>query len=267
MPPEKLAEFVAEFRAILDGHGLIYGMFGHADVGCLHVRPALDMKDPADAALIRPVSDAVAALTKKYGGLLWGEHGRGFRGEYSPFFFGQELYEELCRIKTVFDPHNILNPGKLAAPDGYSHIDRIDEVPLRGAFDRAIAPEHARRYDRALACNGNGACFNGDADDPMCPSYKATRDRRQSPKGRAAISANLRQDGGSCSGGLIFAPSWWVADVTNDFSDAGEDFPGRITISMALRIAARRRLCSLQRDSDCAVRGLVFTGGESRERR
>ncbi|SJM30283.1 FAD-binding and (Fe-S)-binding domain-containing protein [Mesorhizobium delmotii] len=187
VPPEKLADFVAEFRAILDGHGLIYGMFGHADVGCLHVRPALDMKDPADAALIRPVSDAVAALTKKYGGLLWGEHGRGFRGEYSPFFFGPELYEELCRIKAVFDPQNILNPGKLAAPNGHGHVDRIDEVPLRGAFDRAIAPGHARRFERALACNGNGACFNWDADDPMCPSYKATRDRKQSPKGRAAL--------------------------------------------------------------------------------
>ncbi|OWK19964.1 hypothetical protein AJ88_34950 [Mesorhizobium amorphae CCBAU 01583] len=187
MPPEKLADFVAEFRALLDSHGLIYGMFGHADVGCLHVRPALDMKDPADAALIRPISDAVAALTKKYGGLLWGEHGRGFRGEYSPFFFGPELYGELCRIKAVFDPQNILNPGKLAAPNGHGHVDRIDDVPLRGAFDRAIAPEHARRYERALACNGNGACFNWDADDPMCPSYKATRDRRQSPKGRAAL--------------------------------------------------------------------------------
>ncbi|MER9076734.1 FAD-binding oxidoreductase [Mesorhizobium sp. M0904] len=187
VPPEKLADFVAEFRAILDSHGLIYGMFGHADVGCLHVRPALDMKDPADAALIRPVSDAVAALTKKYGGLLWGEHGRGFRGEYSPFFFGPELYEELCRIKGVFDPQNILNPGKLAAPNGHAHVDRIDDVPLRGAFDRAIAPEHSHRYERALACNGNGACFNWDADDPMCPSYKATRDRRQSPKGRAAL--------------------------------------------------------------------------------
>ncbi|MGX9120866.1 FAD-binding and (Fe-S)-binding domain-containing protein [Mesorhizobium sp. BHbsci] len=187
VPPKKLAGFVAEFRAILDSHGLAYGMFGHADVGCLHVRPALDMKDPADLVLIRRISDAVAALTKKYGGLLWGEHGRGFRGEYSPFFFGPELYQEICRIKAVFDPLNILNPGKLAAPDGYNHIDRIDEVPLRGAFDRAIAPEHARRYDRALACNGNGACFNWAANDPMCPSYKVTRDRRQSPKGRAAL--------------------------------------------------------------------------------
>lgn len=197
VPPEKLADYVAELRALLDGHGLSYGMFGHADVGCLHVRPALDMKNPADAALIRPISDAVAALTKKYGGLLWGEHGRGFRGEYSPFFFGPELYAELCRIKAVFDPQNIFNPGKLATPGtGAGHrIDRIDMVPLRGEADRGIDPGHMRDYERAVACNGNGACFTWDAADPMCPSYKASRDRNQSPKGRAALLREwARQD-------------------------------------------------------------------------
>lgn len=187
VPPEKLADYVAEFRALLDSHGLAYGMFGHADVGCLHVRPALDMKNPADAALIRPISDGVAALTKKYGGLLWGEHGRGFRGEYSPFFFGPELYAELCNIKAVFDPLNILNPGKLATPAPHHKIDRIDIVPLRGQHDRQIDAAHLQAVERAVACNGNGACFTWDASDPMCPSYKATRDRTQSPKGRAAL--------------------------------------------------------------------------------
>lgn len=187
VPPERLVDFIAGFRAILDGHGLDYGMFGHADVGCLHVRPALDMRDPADAALIRPISDAVAALAKHHGGLLWGEHGRGFRGEYSPFFFGPVLYDELCRIKRAADPLNLLNPGKLASPDGGRSVDRIDGVPFRGDFDREIGPALARPFEKAIACNGNGACFNGDVDDAMCPSYKATRDRRQSPKGRAAL--------------------------------------------------------------------------------
>ena len=130
VPPEKLADFVAEFRALLDGHGLNYGMFGHADVGCLHVRPFLDLRDPAQATLIRPNSDEVARLTKSYGGLLWGEHGRGYRGEFSPLFFGS-LYPELQALKAAFDPHNRLNPGKLAAPAGQP-IDRIDGVALRG---------------------------------------------------------------------------------------------------------------------------------------
>ena len=187
VPPSQLADYVSDFRALLDSHGLKYGMFGHADVGCLHVRPFLDLKDPRQAALIRPVSDGVAELTKAYGGLLWGEHGRGFRGEYSPFYFGPTLYRELERIKAAFDPGNILNPGKLAAPDGDGGIDRIDAVPLRADYDRTIDPELLREFNRAVACNGNGACFSWDALDPMCPSYKATRDRAQSPKGRAAL--------------------------------------------------------------------------------
>jgi FAD/FMN-containing dehydrogenase/Fe-S oxidoreductase len=187
VPPERLADYVAEFRDLLDRHGLSYGMFGHADVGCLHVRPFLDMKDPAQAALIRPISDSVAALTKRYGGLLWGEHGRGFRGEYSPTFFGPELYPELERIKRAFDPNNLFNPGKLAAPLDGSGLDRIDAVPLRGEHDRRIAAAYLAEFERAVACNGNGACFSWDALDVMCPSYKATRDRSQSPKGRAAL--------------------------------------------------------------------------------
>ncbi|WP_294320890.1 FAD-binding and (Fe-S)-binding domain-containing protein [uncultured Sphingomonas sp.] len=185
VPPGKLANFVAEFRALLDGHGLNYGMFGHADVGCLHVRPFLDLRDPEQAALIRPISDEVARLTKAYGGLLWGEHGRGYRGEFSPLFFGS-LYPELQALKAAFDPHNRLNPGKLAAPAGQA-IDRIDGVPLRGEADRRIDATRSQDFDRAVACNGNGACFAWDSLDVMCPSYKATRDRAQSPKGRAAL--------------------------------------------------------------------------------
>lgn len=190
VPPESLPAYVAEFAALLDSYGLTYGMFGHADVGCLHVRPMLDMKQSSDAALIRPISDAVVALTKKYGGLLWGEHGRGFRGEYSPVFFGPQLFAELGRIKAVFDPNNVLNPGKLASPDG-SALRRIDAVPLRGEMERIVAPGQATRFDRSLACNGNGACFTWDPDVSMCPSYKGTRDRTQSPKGRAVLLREL----------------------------------------------------------------------------
>ena len=185
--PELLADFVAEFRAILDRHSLAYGMYGHADVGCLHVRPALDMADPADAGVIRPVSDQVAALAKRYGGLLWGEHGRGYRGEFSPLFFGPELYAELGNIKRAFDPDNLFNPGKLASPGPAHGIDRIDAVPLRGEADRRIDIDRRRTFDRAVACNGNGACHSWDVFNPMCPSYKATRDRVQSPKGRATL--------------------------------------------------------------------------------
>ncbi|WP_374012724.1 FAD-binding and (Fe-S)-binding domain-containing protein [Pseudoxanthomonas koreensis] len=188
VPPEALPEFIAEFRALLDSHRLEYGMFGHVDAGVLHVRPALDMKQPAQAALVRPISDAVAALARKHGGLLWGEHGKGVRSEYAPAFFG-ELYPALQAVKQAFDPYNQLNPGKIATPADApgAALLRIDEVAMRGQYDRQIDPRAWAEYGAAVHCNGNGACYNYDYDDPMCPSWKATRDRRHSPKGRAAL--------------------------------------------------------------------------------
>lgn len=187
VPPENLADFIAEFRALLDGHGLTYGMFGHVDAGVLHVRPALDMKDPKQAAAIRPISDAVAALTQRYGGLLWGEHGKGVRSEYAPAFFG-ELYASLQALKGAFDPYNQLNPGKIATPLGSDEaLLKIDEVTLRGDLDRQIDERVWQSYGTAVHCNGNGACYNFDPDDAMCPSWKATRQRVHSPKGRASL--------------------------------------------------------------------------------
>ncbi|QRR04924.1 FAD-binding oxidoreductase [Burkholderia sp. MS455] len=187
VPPENLAAYIAEFRALLDGHGLQYGMFGHVDAGVLHVRPALDMKDPRQAALVRPVSDAVAELTQRHGGLLWGEHGKGVRSEYAPAFFG-ELYPSLQQLKAAFDPHNQFNPGKIATPPDHAmRLLKIDEVPTRGDHDRQIDERVWQSYGTAVHCNGNGACYNFDPDDAMCPSWKATRERVHSPKGRASL--------------------------------------------------------------------------------
>jgi Fe-S oxidoreductase len=162
-------------------------MFGHVDVGCLHVRPALNLRDPEDEKLLRVISDEVVALCKRYGGVLWAEHGKGFRSEYSPTFFGPELYEELRAIKAAFDPHNQLNPGKLATPKG-SHEKLITiDAQKRGAFDRQISDAGREHYAASVHCNGNGQCFDYDPDHVMCPSSKVTRDRIHSPKGRAGI--------------------------------------------------------------------------------
>ncbi len=195
VPPERLADYVREFRDLLEAEGLTYGMFGHVDVGCLHVRPALDLRDPADEARLRRISDKVAALCQRYGGVIWGEHGKGFRSEYSPAIFG-DLFDVLCDIKAVFDPGNRLNPGKIATPPGRrSELATIDQ-PLRGHFDREVAPSDQAAFDKALDCNGNGQCFQWDPDQIMCPSSKATRDRVHSPKGRAGVMREwLRQLG------------------------------------------------------------------------
>jgi FAD/FMN-containing dehydrogenase/Fe-S oxidoreductase len=185
VPPEQLADYIREFRAALDRRGLVYGMFGHVDAGCLHVRPALDMKDPKQEALVREISDEVFALTRKYKGVLWGEHGKGLRSEYVPEFFGP-LYPRMQEIKAAFDPHNQLNPGKIAAPPGQA-LTKLDEVATRGQADRRIPIAVRQANQDSLHCNGNAACFNWDPDDAMCPSWKATRDRKHSPKGRASL--------------------------------------------------------------------------------
>ncbi len=193
VPPERLAEYVHEFRAILDGEGLAYGMFGHVDVGCLHVRPLLDLRDPEDEKRIRRISDRISALTRRYGGVIWGEHGKGFRSEYSPEIFG-DLFDTLCTIKGIFDPDNRLNPGKIATPPGRrGELATIDQ-PLRGHYDRQIAAPDAENFTRAIDCNGNGQCFHWDPDHIMCPSSKVTRDRIHTPKGRAGVMREwLRQ--------------------------------------------------------------------------
>lgn len=187
VPPEHLADYIVEFRALLDGHGLSYGMFGHVDAGVLHVRPALDMCDPQQEILMKAISDDVVALTAKYGGLLWGEHGKGFRAEYSPAFFGEQLFGELRKIKAAFDPDNRLNPGKICPPEGVdAPMLQVDAVK-RGTYDRQIPIAVRSSWRGAMECNGNGLCFNFDVKSPMCPSMKITSNRIHSPKGRATL--------------------------------------------------------------------------------
>ncbi|PRD39487.1 UNVERIFIED_CONTAM: ydiJ [Trichonephila clavipes] len=187
VPPENLADFILEFRALLDAHGLHYGMFGHVDAGVLHVRPALDLYDPEQERLLRTISDQVVALTAKYGGLMWGEHGKGYRSEYGPAFFGEELFTELRKIKAAFDPRNRVNPGKICTP--YQSVDALVSVDgqKRAWFDRQIPVAVRESFDSSLNCNGNGLCFNYEESSPMCPSSKVTKDRRHSPKGRAGL--------------------------------------------------------------------------------
>lgn len=187
VPPENLADFIEEFRQLLDEKSLNYGMFGHVDAGVLHVRPALDLCDPEQEILMQQISDQVVALVAKYGGLMWGEHGKGFRSEYGPAFFGEELFTELRRVKSAFDPYNKMNPGKICTPlESDSELVKVSDTK-RGYYDRQIDVEVRDSFSQAMECNGNGLCFNYDVHSPMCPSMKVTADRRHSPKGRAGL--------------------------------------------------------------------------------
>ena len=225
VPPHRLEAFVAAFRALLDGHGLQYGMFGHADVGCVHVRPALDLYDAEHEALVRTISNGVAELVAEFGGVLWGEHGRGFRGEFLDL--DEDTTQRMRRIKSAFDPNNILNPGKLYAPlDVSTPITRIDDVPLRIHRDRTVASQRRSEFESAFSCNGNGICHHWSDAELMCPSYKVTSDPRLSPKGRADL---LRG---------------WLADPDD------EDLAGDLAMSMSscLSCGACTGRCPVQVD-------------------
>ncbi len=187
VPPEHLADFVADLQTELERQDFRYAMYGHVDVGCIHVRPALDMQNPEDRAHIRPITETVIKLLDKYNGILWGEHGKGYRGEFVPHLFGPILYPVLCQIKQLCDPHNRFNLGKLTAPNPETQLQRIELVPMRGELDQIVPAGEQKLFSGAMLCNGNAACFNREPSNVMCPSYKITQDRIHSPKGRAML--------------------------------------------------------------------------------
>ncbi len=188
VPVDRMPAFIVAFRRILDAHGLTYGMFGHADVGCVHVRPALDLTDPAHEDLVRGITDEVTALVAEHGGLLWGEHGRGFRGEVADVLLRPDTIEVMRAVKTAFDPGDLLNPGKLYRPTGSPvPLTPLDGPPLRGGANRRIPLAVRTDYADAFACNGNGLCLQWDDRQAMCPSFLATGDPALSPRGRADL--------------------------------------------------------------------------------
>lgn len=180
VPPENLAPFIDGFLALLSRHGLGFGIYGHVDVGCLHIRPALNIDDAVDRAKLVAVSDEVFDLTRKFGGIFWGEHGKGVRGAYLREWIGEEAYRALQGVKRAFDPAGRFNPGKLVTERG--DVMGIATTPFR-PFN---APE-GDPMTSAFRCNGNAQCLSYAAAVPMCPSFKASADLRHSPKGRADV--------------------------------------------------------------------------------
>ena len=250
VPPENLADFIMEFRALLDAHKLDYGMFGHVDAGVLHVRPALDMNDPQQEVLLKQISDQVVALVAKYGGLMWGEHGKGYRSEYAPAFFGDDLYAELRKIKAVFDPLNKMNPGKICTPiHSDAQLVQVTDTK-RGTFDRTIPVVFKDEFAPAMSCNGNGLCFNYDTTSPMCPSSKITGDRRHSPKGRAGMIREwlrlLAQQGVKVDAltAQQFTSSWWSRMINTNSAKSNADFSHEVFAVMDECLACKS--CSAQ---------------------
>ncbi len=233
VPPEKLANYIIEFKAILNKYSLVYGMYGHLDAGCVHVRPALDMKLIQDNRIMRELSNQIAGLVKKYNGVLWGEHGHGFRSLYGEAFFGETLYHVVRQIKTLFDPDNKLNPGKIATSlTNNEKLVRIDG-PLRGEYDRQSPENFLEEYSKAMECNGNAACFNYATTQTMCPSYKVTKDRIHSPKGRATLMREwLRQIANKKVNLDIFARTNIFKKIINSLNRK-DDFSNEVFAAMS----------------------------------
>jgi FAD/FMN-containing dehydrogenase/Fe-S oxidoreductase len=184
--PERLPEFVARFREVLQTHGTDGAFYGHASVGCLHIRPVLNLKDPGDVALMRRIAEKVTDLVLEFGGSLSGEHGDGLaRSEWNRKMFGPVVYEAFRQVKRLFDPENLLNPGKVVDAPAMTENLRYGPgyrplVPLT-VFDYSRQEGFVRSIE---LCNGNGACRKMQGGT-MCPSFRATRDEKDSTRGRA----------------------------------------------------------------------------------
>jgi FAD/FMN-containing dehydrogenase/Fe-S oxidoreductase len=199
--PEKLSAFIGRFMAIIRSHQTTAGVYAHASVGCLHVRPVINLKSEDGVRKFASIAEAVSDLVVEYGGALSGEHGDGLvRSPFMRKLFGDTLYEAFREIKRAFDPHGILNPGKI-----------VDSPPLTstlrfGAGYQARNPtswfdfsEYGGVAGAIEMCSGVGACRK-KLSGTMCPSYMATLDESDTTRGRAnalrmAISGQLDEPG------------------------------------------------------------------------
>jgi FAD/FMN-containing dehydrogenase/Fe-S oxidoreductase len=184
VPADRLAGYVAEFAAILDRHGLRAGFYGHCSVGCLHVRPFLDLRGPGETATMRAVAEEIAELAARHGGVNSSEHGDGLaRSEFNRRLFGAERYEAMRRVKRLFDPAGRLNPGKIVDAAPMTENLRDPALPPAAALPTRLSFPGGMRA-AADRCMNVAACRK-DGAGVMCPSYMATREEEHSTRGRA----------------------------------------------------------------------------------
>lgn len=188
VPPERLPEFAAAFEEVLRRHGTQGAFYGHASVGCLHIRPVLNLKDAGDVARMRRITQDVTDLVLRFGGALSGEHGDGLaRSEWNRKMFGEEVYEAFRQVKRAFDPGNLLNPGKVV--DAPAMTENLRYGPAYSPAEPSTVFDYSGQegFVRAIElCNGAGVCRKLQGGT-MCPSFRATRDEKDSTRARANI--------------------------------------------------------------------------------
>ncbi len=193
--PAQLPEFVARFRALLQSHGTDGAFYGHASVGCLHIRPLLNLKDVGDVARMRRITSDVTDLVLEYGGSLSGEHGDGLaRSEWNEKMFGPAVYQAFCRVKQAFDPKQLLNPGRIV------HAPPMTDNLRYGPFYNPTEPATAVRLQppRRVSC-ARSSYATAMAPAARCraapcarrtapPAMKKTRTRGRANALRLALS-------------------------------------------------------------------------------
>lgn len=194
--PARLGDYLRAFQALVDRYGYSTSLFGHFGDGCVHARITFDLRSPEGVLKFRNFTRESAQLVVNYGGSLSGEHGDGqARAEFLPIMFGEELMGALHEFKRIWDPKNLLNPGKLV------HPYRVDENLRMGPQYKVInistrltfrSPE-GDGFQRAVErCVGTGKCRSLKGGT-MCPSYRATRDERFSTRGRSRLFWEMLQ--------------------------------------------------------------------------
>ena len=206
VPLEHLADYTARLTAIFEKHGTRGTWYAHASVGCLHVRPVLNLRQEKDVKAMRAIAEEAFAMVREYKGSHSGEHGDGIlRSEFHEAMFGRELVRAFEEVKDRFDPNGLYNPGKIVRapkfddrtlfryPPGYraeniqTKLDWSAYSGAGGGFQGAVE-----------MCNNNGACRK-ETGGVMCPSYRVTHDERDVTRGRAnslrlAITGQLGAD-------------------------------------------------------------------------
>jgi len=204
VPLADLAAYTERLEAVFGKHGVQGTWYAHASVGCLHVRPVLNMKDPGDAVKMRAVAEECFALVRDYKGSHSGEHGDGIaRSEFHAAMFGSRVVRAFAAVKDAFDPEGLLNPHRIVDPPRFDDASLFRTPPGYAPLPFTPQLDWSDHPGGLLGgtemCNNNGACRGFDTE-VMCPSYRATRDERDVVRGRAntlrlALTGQLEPEG------------------------------------------------------------------------
>ena len=184
--PEKLRDYIERFVALVRRHKTTAGVYAHASVGCLHVRPVVNLKTADGVAKFEAIANEVADLVLEFGGALSGEHGDGLvRGAFNEKMFGSELYQAFRQVKKTFDPNGIFNPGRIVdTPPITSHLRYGAGYATPSPATFFDFSDHAGFGAAVEMCSGVGLCRK-KREGTMCPSYMVTREEAHSTRGRA----------------------------------------------------------------------------------